>query len=208
MSKAVLVLLPIAIRAAAADYAPPGFLGEACGFCNLNEVALEGSGSKNVPGDSYISLVGGSATMSWPCKDTRERTGCLESSRFVPAMCGTARIFRIQFYTSRTEVADAPPPVKPWAAVAISDAGRWGISIMSEGPDIAVSDALKQCGSGCRIVAQGPGRCVAVALSKAGSVKFGYSYGADRNEVESFAMRGCTARAPEETCRLKHVKCL
>jgi hypothetical protein len=97
---------------------------------------------------------------------------------------------------------------RPWAAVAINDAGRWGASITFDGPSIAIPDALSHCGSGCRIVAQGPGTCVAVALSKSGSIMFGYSYGVDRNEVQSFAMKGCTDRAPGDTCRVKFVKCL
>jgi hypothetical protein len=114
----------------------------------------------------------------------------------------------IAIHAAVIEVADAPPPAGPWAAVAINGAGRWGASVASEGPAIAVQDALKQCGNGCRIMAQGPGRCVAVALSKAGSTMFGYSYGADREEVQSFAMKGCTDHAPADRCRVRLVKCL
>src|ERR1043166_326298 len=110
-------------------------------------------------------------------------------------------------------VCDAPPPpprpapAPPWVAVAINDAGGWGASIQSGGSTLAVPDALKRCGNGCRIVTQGPGRCVAVATSRTGGVWFGYAHGDDRSVVQQIAIKGCTDRAPGG-CRLVHVNCL
>ena len=100
-----------------------------------------------------------------------------------------------------------PPPPPPWVAVAISDAGSWGASIQSEGSTVAVPDALHRCGNGCRIAAQGPGRCVAVAESKTGGVVFGYAFGDDVNAVRGIAMKGCTDRA-SKGCQLVHSNCL
>ena len=110
-------------------------------------------------------------------------------------------------------VCDEPPPKPrppqppPWVAVAINDAGGWGASIQAEGSTVAVPDALKRCGTNCRIAAQGAGRCVAVATSRTGGNWFGYAYGDDVNVVRSIAMKGCTDRAPGG-CQLVHVNCL
>ena len=110
-------------------------------------------------------------------------------------------------------VCDAPPPrpkppaPPPWAAVAISDAGGWGASIQAGGSTLAVPDALKRCGNRCRIVTQGPGRCVAVATSRTGGIWFGYAHGDDLNAVRAIAMKGCTDRAPGG-CQVAHENCL
>jgi hypothetical protein len=95
----------------------------------------------------------------------------------------------------------------PWAAVAINVSGRWGASLDTAPPDAIARDALGRCGEGCRLAAQGPGRCVAVAHSKSNGIWFGYAHGDDRARVEAIAMKGCSDRAPQGTCRLEHLNC-
>lgn len=111
-------------------------------------------------------------------------------------------------------VCDDPKPPKkpvaqePWVAVAIDGKGRWGASIQSAGSTVAVPDAMRRCGSDCKVAMQGPGRCVAVAQSKSGGYWVGYAHGNSRETVRRIAFKGCTDRAPQGSCRLEHVNCL
>jgi Domain of unknown function (DUF4189) len=94
------------------------------------------------------------------------------------------------------------------AAVAIHTSGRWGAALNVAPSKAVAADALKRCGGGCSIAALGPGRCVAVAFSRASGIWFGYAHGDDRTRVEAIAMKGCTDRAPQGTCRMEHVNCI
>ena len=104
------------------------------------------------------------------------------------------------------------PQAVPWAAVAADGKGRWGASLMAPTPhgtvDKARADALRRCGPQCEIVMAGKGRCVAVAQSRSGGYWIGYAHGNDRARVQAIATRGCTDRAPPDSCRLEHVNCL
>jgi hypothetical protein len=99
-----------------------------------------------------------------------------------------------------------PPPGGFFAAVAMDGKGHWGASIQKD--DTAPADALHRCGSGCKVVMQGPGRCVAVAQSKSGGYWIGYAHGDNKDEVQRIALKGCTDRAPPGSCRVEHVNCL
>jgi hypothetical protein len=101
----------------------------------------------------------------------------------------------------------ASPAAASWVAVATSETGHWGASIRPDGADAAAADALRRCGEGCRVAAQGPGHCVAVVTSQTGGIWFGYAYGNDRDKVQSIAWGGCEKGAPAGTCRLEHVNC-
>ncbi len=127
-----------------------------------------------------------------------------EPGRSSTRLIGTDQICDQDFCVGFQMITCALPP---WVAVAINDAGGWGASIQPEGSTVAVPDALNRCGNNCRIAAQGPGRCVAVATSRTGGTWFGYAYGDDVNVVQSIAMKGCTDRAPGG-CELAHVNCL
>ena len=109
---------------------------------------------------------------------------------------------------------DTKPQKKPkvqqtWAAIAVDGKGRWGASIITDdGPFLAADDAKRRCGSGCKVVMQGPGRCVAFAQSKSGGYWLGHSHGDNRDVVRNIALNGCAKGAPVGTCRVEHVNCL
>ena len=144
--------------------------------------------------------------------DTGQRDSCVTGSRHFccPASMKTAGVncHWVGHPGSMLWVCDAPPPPPPppWVAIATNTAGGWGASIQSEGSTVAVPDALKRCGNNCRIAAQGPGRCVAIATSRTGGVWFGWAYGDDVYALRPRAMKACTDRA--SGCQLAHVNCL
>jgi hypothetical protein len=184
-------------------YATSGVVGNAC---NANDLIFESLRARQkVPRGTYAGFDVSGGDIIWYCKGSRRQTLCPDSTRYITVTRRHSGGFEVRCYVSSLKIEDVQAPAKPWAAVAINDSGRWGVSITFEGSTIAVPDALKRCGSGCRIITQGPGQCVAVALSRVGGTSFGHAYGDDRDEVQSSAMSGCERRAPGDTCRLKHI---
>jgi hypothetical protein len=102
------------------------------------------------------------------------------------------------------------PRVQPtWAALAVDGKGGWGASIKTDDASwLAEHDAKRRCGSGCRVVMVGKGRCIAFAQSKSGGYWLGHSYGDNRDVVRNIALSGCAKGAPAGTCRVEHVNCL
>ena len=115
--------------------------------------------------------------------------------------------FSMLYVCDDTNPPKPPPPPSIFTAIAIDGKGRWGASIMKDGNFTAPADAMKRCGSGCKVVMQGPGRCVAFAQSKGKEYWVGFAHGDNRDEVQRIALKGCTDRAPKGTCKLEHVNC-
>jgi hypothetical protein len=95
-----------------------------------------------------------------------------------------------------------------YAAVAVDGHGAWGASLGQLTSRAAGADAVNRCGGNCRVVMTGRGPCVAFADSSSGGYWYGHAYGDNAEAVKRIAMEGCSAGAPEGSCRIKHVNCM
>ena len=95
-----------------------------------------------------------------------------------------------------------------YAAVAVDGRGAWGASLGLSTSRAAGADAVRRCGGSCRVAMTGRGRCVAFADSSSGGYWYGHAYGDNSQAVRRIAMQGCSAGAPQGTCRIKHVNCI
>jgi hypothetical protein len=107
-----------------------------------------------------------------------------------------------------TSAAHATAQPRGYAAVAVDGRGAWGASLGLVTANAAGRDAIRRCGSNCRVVMTGRGRCVAFADTPRGGYWYGHSYGDSPVAVRRIAMQGCSSGAPAGTCRIKHVNCL
>ncbi len=90
---------------------------------------------------------------------------------------------------------------------AADGAGKWSFVVSRGNPNAAAAQALSQCGSGCTLQAREPGRCVAIAESRAGGYWFGIGIGNTASRVEATALHGCRIGAPSGTCRIVKEHC-
>lgn len=104
----------------------------------------------------------------------------------------------------------SPTARGPWGAVASDGKGKFGYGVVLASEAQARSNALKMCGSGCRVeLANKTGRCAAFAEHRAANGGYWYGLGLSNSAdgARNGAIGGCQKGAPKGTCKITKSHC-
>ena len=90
----------------------------------------------------------------------------------------------------------------PWAAIAADGKGRWGDAVGQPSQDEARNAALKDCGSGCKVLDALEASCIAYAESRQGGYWYFDWLGPNESVVQNNVLNACNKKAPAGSCKL------
>jgi hypothetical protein len=96
---------------------------------------------------------------------------------------------------------------KNFVAVAGDQKGRWSISVGYSAKTKASAAAMKDCGSGCKILHENQAKCAAVAESKQSPAVWGVTSANTLDEAKSGALAGCDKNAPGQCKIVDNSRC-
>ncbi len=104
----------------------------------------------------------------------------------------------------------SPTARGPWGAVASDSKGKFGYGVVLANEAQARFNALKMCGSGCKVeLANDKGRCAAFAEHRAANGAYWYGMGLSNSSdgARNGAIGGCQRGAPKGTCKITKSHC-
>ena len=93
-----------------------------------------------------------------------------------------------------------------WIAIAVDGKGRYGFGRSVDRFD-AASNALRKCGSGCKVLERTTKKCIAYAAAANGDYAYGYSAWDDKGRAFDAAASKCRQNVDNPLCKVVETYC-